>query len=115
MSKLRSILIFGIASSATGLLVSTIAKAEQWFFFVQNDTGSKIIKLEAKEKNGSWASFRLSGGISPGERAKIVWAESTNNQGCDQYLRATYADGSKSPSTIFDFCKDLSEPIVYRD
>jgi len=91
------------------------ANAEQWFFFVKNNTSSKIVRLEAKEKGGRWAGFSLNGGISPGETRKIIWAESTNNQACNQYLSATFADGHQSPADVFDFCKDLHDPIVYRD
>lgn len=112
-TKYRSLVLVGVAGIT--LLASIGARAQQWFFFVQNDSSSKIIKLEAKESGGSWSSFRLSGGIRPGERTKIVWAESTNNQGCEQYLRATFADGSKSSPKVFDFCKDLNEPIIYTD
>ena len=111
----KSGLMLAIGASIIGLVTSSVAKAEQWTFLVQNNTRTKIIKLEAKEGNGSWSSFGLSGGIRPGETVKIAWAESANNQGCEQYLRATYADGSVTPSAIFDFCKDLSVPIVYSD
>ena len=112
-SKYRPFIVAGAIAMA--LLSAVGARAEQWFFFVQNDTSSKIIKLEVKESGGSWSGFRLSGGIRSGERVKIVWAESTNDQGCEQYLRATFADGSKSAPKVFDFCKDLNEPIVYTD
>lgn len=115
MSKSKIGLAIVIGASIIGLVATSRAEAEQWFFFVQNDTSSKIIKLEVKESGGSWSGFRLSGGIRSGERVKIVWAESTNDQGCEQYLRATFADGSKSAPKVFDFCKDLNEPIVYTD
>jgi len=94
---------------------SNSVKAEQWFFFVQNQSSSKIIKLEAREKTGPWGSFAMTGSISPGETKKITWAESSNTQDCNQYLRATFADGHQSPATIFDFCKDLHDPIIYND
>jgi hypothetical protein len=69
-TKYRSLVLVGVAGIT--LLASIGARAQQWFFFVQNDSSSKIIKLEAKESGGSWSSFRLSGGIRPGERTKIV-------------------------------------------
>jgi hypothetical protein len=28
---------------------------------------------------------------------------------------ATFAEGYKSPAKIFDFCKDLHDPIIYND
>jgi hypothetical protein len=39
------------------MVASNSIKAEQWFFFVQNQSSSKIIKLEAREQAGSWGSF----------------------------------------------------------
>ena len=109
----RPILI--VLGAVASITASQSVNAEQWFFFVQNQSSSKIIKLEAKEENRPWGSFAMAGSINPGETKKIVWAESSNNQGCNQYLRATFADGHKSPATLFDFCKDLHDPIVYND
>jgi len=115
MSSLTRKIILIVLSSVIPMAASNSVKAEQWFFFVQNQSSSKIIKLEAREKGGPWGSFAMNGSISPGETRKITWAESTNTQDCNQYLRATFADGYKSPAKIFDFCKDLHDPIIYND
>ena len=106
-----------LAAGAAFIALATpaSANAEQWFFFVKNNSSSKIVKLEVKEKGGRWAGFVLNGGIGSGETAKVVWAESTNSQACNQYLSATFADGSKSLEKVYDFCKDTQDPIVYSD
>ncbi len=39
------------------MAASDSVKAEQWFFFVQNQSSSKIIKLEAKKELVRWATF----------------------------------------------------------
>ena len=107
-------------SIAVGAAIAAISSlqrvnAEQWYFFVKNESKHKIVKLEVKEKNGGWGGFSLGGGIAPGKTKQIIWAESTNNQDCNQYLRATFSDGARSPAGKFDFCKDLDTPIVYTD
>ena len=91
------------------------AHAADWYFYVQNDSSSRITRLEAKEKGGSWGVFDLGGGIAAGEKVRLDWSSSTNNEDCKQSLRATFADGSVSQPTVFDFCADLDTPIVFSD
>jgi hypothetical protein len=81
------------------------ALANEWSFKVKNSAGIKIVRIEVKENGGSWGSFGLSGGISPGRTATLVWDSSTNNQDCVQSIRATFSDGSYSSPAKFDFCK----------
>ncbi|MEY4359500.1 MAG: hypothetical protein RLZZ631_986 [Cyanobacteriota bacterium] len=100
---------------ATSLLSASPAGAEQWYFYVQNKSSSRITQLETKEKGGSWGSFELDGGIRSGETSKLIWDASTNTQDCKQYIRASFADGSTSEPVLFDFCKDLDDPIVFED
>jgi len=100
---------------ATSLLSASPAGAEQWYFYVQNKSSSRITQLETKEKGGSWGSFNLDGGIRSGETSKLIWDASTNTQDCKQYIRASFADGSTSEPVLFDFCKDLDDPIVFED
>ncbi|WP_259721728.1 hypothetical protein [Synechococcus sp. CS-1328] len=91
------------------------AMAGDWYFYVENNTSSTITRLEAKEKNGSWGSFQLGGGIKPGSTVKIEWAKSTDNQDCAQYIRASFADGSTADPVQFDFCDDLDTPITFEE
>jgi hypothetical protein len=39
----------------------------------------------------------------------MEWSEASNNQSCEQQVKAVYADKSESEPASFDFCeKDLS-------
>lgn len=91
------------------------AQAADWYFYVQNSSSSRITGLQAKEKGGSWGHFDIGDGIAAGEKVRLDWASSTNDQDCKQSLRATFADGSVSAPTVFDFCADLDTPIVFSD
>jgi hypothetical protein len=90
-------------------------QAAEWYFYVKNDSSSAITRLEVKEAGGSWLKFNLNGAISVGKKVRIDWAASTNSDDCKQFVRATFADGSVSSSTMFDFCRDLDTPIVFND
>ncbi len=103
------------AALALGCLWCSSGQAADWYFYVQNDTSSRITGLEAKQKGGPWGSFDLGRGIAPGKKARLEWDSSTNDQDCKQSLRATFADGSVSAPTLFDFCTDLATPIVFSD
>lgn len=95
--------------------LSGSVQAADWYFYVQNDSSSRITRLEAKQKGGRWGSFNLGGGIGAGKTVRLEWAASTNDQDCKQSLRATFADGSVTDPTLFDFCNDLDTPIVFSD
>jgi len=107
----------GCAALASVMVPSFVSpvQAAEWYFYVKNDTSSAITRLEAKEKGGSWLKFDLNGGIRAGKKVRIDWAASTNDDDCKQFVRATFADGSVSSPTLFDFCSDLDTPIVFSD
>ena len=102
------------AAGLLGLCLGPVQAAD-WYFYVQNDSSSRITGLQAKEKGGSWGSFDLGDGIAVGEKVRLDWYASTNNEDCKQSIRATFADGSVSAPTVFDFCADLDTPIVFSD
>jgi hypothetical protein len=35
----------------------------------------------------------------------LVWDSSTNSQGCVQWVKAVFADGSEAKPVQFDFCE----------
>jgi hypothetical protein len=86
---------------------------EQWYFYVENSTDSKMTKLSASEDGRTWKKFNIGSGIRAGVTTKMIWSSSTNNESCKQYLKAKFADGSISKSRKFNFCKDLDDPIVF--
>ena len=104
-----------MAAAALVVYLHGPAQAADWYFYVQNNSSSRITGLQAKEKGGGWGSFDIGNGIAVGEKVRLDWYASTNDQDCKQSLRATFADGSVSDPTVFDFCADLDTPIVFSD
>ena len=106
-------------SVRTALLALAIAlpamsvHAEQYYFYVKNSTTSNITKLQVSPDKATWGDFDVGSGIAPGENAKMNWAPTTNDQPCEQWIRAKFADGATSPPSKQDFCKDMDEPLVF--
>jgi len=97
-------------------LPAVYANAEdEWHFVVKNKTQSNITKLEVSQDKSEWGKFDIGGGIGPGEKATLVWASSTDEQKCHQWIRAKFADGSTSEPVKEDFCHDLDEPIEFSE
>ena len=94
-------------------LTSQIAAAEQWYFYVENDSSAAIKALYASEDGKTWGRFDIGSGIAPGKSVKLNWDKSTNNQSCDQQLKAVFADGSEIKTAKMDFCHDLDSPVVF--
>jgi hypothetical protein len=92
------LLSFGLATC----VVSLQAVAEDWHFVVKNKTTSNITKLEVSQDKSSWGNFDIGSGIGPGEKATMVWASSTDDQKCHQWIRAK-------------FCHDLDDPIEFTE
>ncbi len=90
------------------------ASADQWYFYVQNNSSSAIKKLLVGEPNKSWGMFDIGSGIASGENTKMIWDSSTDGQLCRQWIKAEFADGSESTPVVIDFCQDLDDPIVFQ-
>jgi hypothetical protein len=88
---------------------------DQWHFVVHNKTAANIVKLQVSQDKSEWGNFDIGSGIGPGERATLVWASSTDDQKCHQWIRAKFADGSFSEATKQDFCHDLDDPIEFTE
>lgn len=97
--------------------VSTVAVASpgQWYFYVENGSSSKITSLEVSQDNRSWGKFNIGSGIAAGATSKMVWDSSTDNQACEQWIRAKFSDGNYSAPAKMDFCQNLDDPIVFSD
>jgi len=44
-------------------------------------------------------------GIAAGGDITLILDQSTNNKGCDQYVKVVYADGSESGDAKFNSCE----------
>jgi hypothetical protein len=104
-----------VVCAAFALPAVQASAADQWHFIVKNVTKSNITNLEVSEDNKTWGNFDIGKGIAPGETAKLIWDASTNEQGCEQWLRAKFADGSTSEASQQDFCEDLDTPIEFSE
>jgi hypothetical protein len=100
---------------ALGLPALQAVAEDQWHFVVKNKTSSTISVLEVSQNKSSWGNFDIGSGIAPGETATLVWASSTNDEKCHQWIRAKYRDGSVSEPSKQDFCKDLDDPIEFSE
>jgi hypothetical protein len=95
-----------VASLALGVTSNNALAGESGYSFkVSNKTKDKITKLLVSEDKKDWGYFDIGQGIAPGENMTLVWDSSTNNEGCDQYVKAAYADGSESEEAKFNFCE----------
>ena len=77
---------------------------EQYKFKVTNNTKVWIKKILVSEDGKKYGYFDIGKGIKPGQTMTLVWDKSTNNEDCNQYVKAVYADDSESEPAIFDFC-----------
>jgi len=82
------------------------AEDEQFSFKVQNNTDSMITELLVSEDGKTWGKFDLGGGVAPGAESTMAWDKSTNDQNCEQEVKAKYKDGSESDAKKFDFCEE---------
>jgi len=96
-----------VASLSMGAMsVNNAAAAEsEYSFKVHNGTKVKITKLLVSENKKEWGYFDIGQGIAAGGDMRLVWDQSTNNEGCDQYVKAAYADGTESEEAKFNFCE----------
>lgn len=91
------------------------AKGGQWHFVVANKTESAIKKLEVSADKKDWGNFDIGSGIAAGATETLVWDSSTDDEPCEQWIRAKFADGSASPASKQDFCQDLDTPIEFTE
>lgn len=94
---------FGVA--ATGI-IATAAQAAEFSFTASNKTKSRITQVLVSENKSDWGYFDVGSGIKPGATVDLVWDQSTNTEGCTQWVKAAYADGSESEPAKFDFCEN---------
>lgn len=111
-NKVGSALLAVYALCASLMLLPAQA-AEEYYFYVQNNTDSRITKLEVSENKKDWGYFDIGRGIQPGSKVQLTWDPSTDDEECNQWLRAEFADGSTSEMTKIDFCEDLDTPVVF--
>jgi hypothetical protein len=104
-----------LVCSAFALPALQAGAADQWHFKVTNATESRITKLQVSEDKKEWGDFDIGKGIAPGKTETMVWDSSTDDEGCEQWIRAKFSDGSYSAASKQDFCEDLDTPIEFSE
>jgi len=104
--SLRTGFITAACSIATAGLITNAAHASEFSFTATNTTRSAVTKIFVSEDKSDWGYFDVGNGIKPGATITLVWDQSTNNESCDQWMKASYADGSESEPAKFNFCED---------
>jgi hypothetical protein len=94
---------FGVAGIG---MMATAAQAEEFSFTATNTTKSNITEVFVSENKSEWGYFDIGSVIKPGATVNLVWDQSTNSEGCSQWVKAAYADGSESEPAKFDFCEN---------
>jgi hypothetical protein len=111
---LKSKVFWGLAIAGLSVAVEVApASAKEWYFYVENQSDAQITSLQVSEDKASWGYFELGSGIDAGAKAKLVWDQATDNQDCNQWLKATFSDNTISAPQKFDFCSDLDTPITF--
>lgn len=99
----------GFAAIALGIagngMIAFTAQAEEYSFTATNTTKSAITGVLVSENKSDWGYFDIGSGIKPGATVNLLWDQSTNSEGCGQWVKATYADGTESEPAKFDFCE----------
>jgi hypothetical protein len=115
---ISSNITYGLNSTKNDLSQSPslIARDElgQWYFWVKNNSSGSIAQILVSERGSTWSYFEDSN-IEPGQKLKLIWYKSTDNQSCNQWIKAVFDDGSESRPAKFNFCQDLDNPIVFSD
>jgi hypothetical protein len=107
-SNLAKVVMLAMALVLTSFTLSFAKPHTEYKFKVHNNTKQNIKKIEVSPDRKTWGEFDIGSGIKAGATDEIVWDKSTDNEPCEQYFRATFADGEKSDAVKFNFCeKDL--------
>lgn len=104
---MRKISMLVVATTFFSLIQN--ASAESYSFKLKNTQKHTMTKLQVSEDGKTWGAFDIGKGVKPGESATLVWNESTNNEDCQQKVKAAYDDGSESEVADFDFCEENLE------
>jgi hypothetical protein len=110
----RTLLLATVVGTLSLVAKVSPASAEQWYFWVKNSSDVKIQKLLVSEDKQKWGYFEIGEGITPGEKIKLIWDESTNSESCNQWIKAEFSNGEESKPAKINFCKDLDDPIVFQ-
>jgi hypothetical protein len=91
--------------AAVVVVTTAPAHADEYKFKVHNNTNTAIKKILVSEEGEEYGFFDIGAGIKPGATVELVWDSSTNDESCEQYFKAVFANGEESEPVQFDFCE----------
>jgi hypothetical protein len=113
--SIRNVIQASLFCAVFALPALQAVAADQWHFKVKNGTQTRITKLQVSENKKEWGDFDVGRGIAPGKTETMEWDSSTDSEGCDQWIRAAFSDGSFSEPSKQNFCEDLDTPIEFTE
>jgi len=75
----------------------------------------RVPTLQVSVDKKTWGNFDVGDGVKAGDTETFVWDESTNNEPCEEWIRAKFSDGEWSPASHQNFCKDMDAPIEFTE
>lgn len=106
MKTLSTFLAMLLIALSVVVSPSALSADKEYSFKVHNKTDQVITGILVSENKSKWGKFDIGKGIPGGATVKLVWAASTNDEECKQWVKALYSDGSESKPAKFDFCED---------
>lgn len=106
LKKTIKVALFSAVCLIANATALSVAHAKEYSFRVHNSTDSRITKILVSENKRDWGFFDIGKGIKSGDNANLIWSKSTNNEACDQWVKAVFADGSEAKPSKFDFCEN---------
>ncbi|SRR6266849_2751225 len=103
-SNFGKVLMLAVALVLMSATLS-IAKTNDYKFKVHNNTKQDIKKIQVSQDGKKWGYFDIGDGIKAGATEELVWDKSTDNENCEQYFKAVFANGEESDAVKFDFCE----------
>ena len=107
--KNLSRIALGVVTVALSVSLLYAASQEKISFRVHNKSNLKIVKLLLSEDGERYGHFNIGAGIKAGANVLLAWETGTEDETCEQFVKAVFSDGSESEPTQFNFCEEHLE------
>ena len=107
--KHLSRIALGVVTIALSVSPLYAASQEKISFRVHNKSNLKIVKLLVSQDGVEYGHFNIGAGIKAGATILLAWEAGTEDETCEQYVKAVFSEGSESEPTQFNFCEENLE------
>ena len=104
-TKFAKAVVFALALTMMSLTAGLAHASSEYKFKVHNNTNQDIRKILVSEDGKNWGYFDIGEGIDAGATEDLVRDKSTDNENCEQYFKAVFANKEESEPVKFDFCE----------